>query len=174
MNRANEKIVEESVAHLLSRAENSRGLQIGDLLARVGLALEKYLFKVNENVGHAEIKEFIGGIRADDLCLIVTISDQAGFSEPGWDTPSGKIGGGDADGPQFVPDGPGAGKTRVSGPKDSRGMPLVVGANVRHPQFGLGRIVGITSGQDARAQIEFRQAGRKTLVLQYARLERVD
>lgn len=37
------------------------------------------------------------------------------------------------------------------GPKDSRGMPLVVGANVRHPQFGLGRIVNITSGQDARA-----------------------
>ena len=71
MNRANEKIVEESVAQLLSRAENARGLQIGDLSARVGLALEKYLFKFNENVGQAEIKEFIGGIRADDLCLIV-------------------------------------------------------------------------------------------------------
>lgn len=104
----------------------------------------------------------------------VTISDQAGFSEPGWDTPSGRIGGEGGEGPRFVPDGPGGGKTKVTGPKDSRGMPLVVGANVRHPQFGLGRIVNITSGQDARAQIQFRQAGTKTLVLQYARLERAD
>ncbi len=104
----------------------------------------------------------------------VTISDQAGFSEPGWDTPSGRIGGGDSDGPRYVPDGPGGGKTKLAGPKDSRGQPLVVGANVRHPQFGLGRIVNITSGQDARAQIQFRQAGTKTLVLQYARLERAD
>ena len=64
-------VIEESVAHLLSRAENSRGLEIIDLSGRVGLALEKYLFKINENVGQAEIKEFIGGIRADDLCLIV-------------------------------------------------------------------------------------------------------
>jgi DNA helicase II / ATP-dependent DNA helicase PcrA len=104
----------------------------------------------------------------------VTISDQAGFSEPGWDTPSARLGEGRGDGPRFVPDGPTGGKTKVSGPKDSRGLPLVVGAQVRHPQFGLGRIVGLTSGQDARAQIEFRQAGRKTLVLQYARLERVE
>ena len=105
----------------------------------------------------------------------VTISDQAGFSESGWDTPSGKIGASDGtEGPRFVPDGPSGGKTKVSGPKDSRGVPLVVGANVRHPQFGLGRIVNITSGQDARAQIQFRQAGTKTLVLQYARLERAD
>lgn len=83
MNRANEKIVEESVAQLLSRAENSRGLQIDDLAARVGLALEKYLFKINENVGHAEIKEFIDGIRADDLCLIVACEkgDETAWSD---------------------------------------------------------------------------------------------
>ncbi len=109
----------------------------------------------------------------------VTISDQAGFSEPGWDTPSSRIGDarGGSDGPRFVPDGPSGGggsRGKPSGPKDSKGLPLAVGVMVRHPQFGLGRIVGLTSGQDARAQIEFRQAGRKTLVLQYARLERVE
>jgi DNA helicase-2/ATP-dependent DNA helicase PcrA len=108
----------------------------------------------------------------------VTISDQAGFGEPGWDRPSGRIGDarGGSDGPRFVPDGPagGSGRGKMAGPKDSRGLPLAVGAMVRHPQFGLGRIVGLTPGQDARAQIEFRQAGRKTLVLQYARLERVE
>ncbi len=76
-------VIEESVAHLLSRAENSRGLQIGDLAARVGLALEKYLFKTNENVGHAEIKDFIDTIRADDLCLIVACErgDETAWSD---------------------------------------------------------------------------------------------
>jgi len=49
-----------------------------------------------------------------------------------------------------------------------------VGVMVRHPQFGLGRIESITPGQDARARIAFRQVGAKTLVLQYARLERVE
>ncbi len=64
-------VIEESVAHLLSRAENSRGLQIDDLSARVVAALEKYLFKDNENASSAEIKEFIDSIRADDFCLII-------------------------------------------------------------------------------------------------------
>lgn len=64
-------VIEESVAHLLSRAENSRGLQIDDLSAHVVAALEKYLFKDNENASSAEIKEFIDSIRADDFCLII-------------------------------------------------------------------------------------------------------
>ncbi|MDQ3179181.1 MAG: sigma-70 family RNA polymerase sigma factor [Acidobacteriota bacterium] len=75
-------VIEESVAQLLSRAENSRGLQLGDLSARVGLALEKYLLKDNENVRHAEIKDFIGGIRADDLCLIIACEKGV---ESAWD-----------------------------------------------------------------------------------------
>jgi DNA helicase-2/ATP-dependent DNA helicase PcrA len=44
---------------------------------------------------------------------------------------------------------------------------------VRHPQFGLGEIIGLTGGGDARAQVRFRDVGVKTLVLQYARLEKV-
>ena len=47
------------------------------------------------------------------------------------------------------------------------------GQLVRHPTFGLGRIVDISDmGQHTRAVIDFNQAGRKTLILQYARLER--
>lgn len=103
----------------------------------------------------------------------VTVSDQAGFSEPGWDTPSGRIPQ-QSDGPRFVPDEGARSRGRASGPKDSAGRVLEVGASVRHPQFGLGRILSISTGQDARAQIQFRQVGTKTLVLQYARLERVD
>jgi DNA helicase-2/ATP-dependent DNA helicase PcrA len=48
------------------------------------------------------------------------------------------------------------------------------GQLVRHPTFGLGRIAEVSDmGQHTRAVIEFNQAGRKTLILQYARLEPV-
>jgi DNA helicase-2/ATP-dependent DNA helicase PcrA len=48
------------------------------------------------------------------------------------------------------------------------------GQLVRHPTFGIGRIAEISDmGQQTRAVIEFNQVGRKTLILQYARLEPV-
>jgi DNA helicase-2/ATP-dependent DNA helicase PcrA len=48
-----------------------------------------------------------------------------------------------------------------------------VGCMVRHPQFGMGKVLSVTGGANARAQIQFRDVGTKTLVLEYARLERV-
>ena len=54
------------------------------------------------------------------------------------------------------------------------GGSIEVGAMVRHPQFGIGKIVALSGpNADARARIAFRDAGEKTLVLRYARLERV-
>ncbi|MGH7179652.1 MAG: ATP-dependent helicase [Tepidisphaeraceae bacterium] len=48
------------------------------------------------------------------------------------------------------------------------------GQLVRHPTFGLGRIAEVSeSGRHTRAVVEFNQAGRKTLILQYAKLEAV-
>jgi DNA helicase-2/ATP-dependent DNA helicase PcrA len=48
------------------------------------------------------------------------------------------------------------------------------GQMVRHPQFGVGQISDISDmGQHTRAVIDFHRAGRKTLILQYARLEPV-
>ena len=48
------------------------------------------------------------------------------------------------------------------------------GQLVRHPTFGMGRIAEISDmGQQTRAVVDFNQAGRKTLILQYARLEPV-
>lgn len=47
------------------------------------------------------------------------------------------------------------------------------GAKVRHPQFGEGVVIAIKGGQHVRAEIEFKGLGRKTLVLEYARLRRV-
>lgn len=48
-----------------------------------------------------------------------------------------------------------------------------VGSTVRHPRFGVGTVESITTGRDARAQVRFRDAGLKTLVLEYAGLVRV-
>ncbi|MDQ3041510.1 MAG: sigma-70 family RNA polymerase sigma factor [Acidobacteriota bacterium] len=63
--------INEATARLISRAENSRGLKMPDLQPRIGSALEKYLFKDDENASGADVKNFIDEIRADDLCLIV-------------------------------------------------------------------------------------------------------
>jgi DNA helicase-2/ATP-dependent DNA helicase PcrA len=47
-----------------------------------------------------------------------------------------------------------------------------IGQGVRHPRFGDGTIIGLSgSGQDAQAQIQFRDVGPKTLALGIAKLE---
>ncbi len=63
--------VEEAIEHLISRAENSRGLTGSDIAARVAATLEKYLLRDEPNAAHVEIENFVHEIRADDLCLIV-------------------------------------------------------------------------------------------------------
>ncbi len=56
----------------------------------------------------------------------------------------------------------------------SRSTPkFPVGTLVRHPQFGVGKVLSASSGVNARATIQFRDVGTKTLVLEYARLERI-
>ncbi len=48
------------------------------------------------------------------------------------------------------------------------------GQVVRHPSFGTGRIVELSHmGAQTRAIVQFNTAGRKTLILEYARLEAV-
>jgi DNA helicase-2/ATP-dependent DNA helicase PcrA len=48
------------------------------------------------------------------------------------------------------------------------------GQLVRHKTFGLGRVAEITPmGSQTRAVVEFNTAGRKTLILEYAKLEAV-
>ncbi len=63
--------VEEAIEHLISRAENSRGLRGVDVADRVSATLEKYLLRDLPNAAHTEIEEFVREIRADDLCLII-------------------------------------------------------------------------------------------------------
>jgi len=74
MNSAAEKhqnTIDEAIARLVSRAENSRGLEAKDLRGRVVKSLEKYVTGDDENVSGAEIKAFVDELRADDLCLII-------------------------------------------------------------------------------------------------------
>ncbi len=63
--------VEESVVKLISRAENSRGLKSDEIQPRVSSAVEKYILRDDKRAGYSEIKDFIGSLRADDLCLII-------------------------------------------------------------------------------------------------------
>lgn len=63
--------IDEAIARLITRAENSRSLEIADLSPRVFKAVEKYVFKIDESAGNAEIKAFIDEIRADDFCLVL-------------------------------------------------------------------------------------------------------
>eukprot|EP00752_Nemacystus_decipiens_P016819 g15051.t1 len=48
------------------------------------------------------------------------------------------------------------------------------GTRVRHPQFGIGEVLDVQAmGSITRASVRFNTYGRKTLILQYANLERI-
>lgn len=54
---------------------------------------------------------------------------------------------------------------------DEAAIGIRKGSVVRHPQFGIGRVLWIENGSTPRARIEFRHIGEKTFALEYARLE---
>jgi hypothetical protein len=54
---------------------------------------------------------------------------------------------------------------------DEPELEFQIGQRVRHPTLGLGRIVNMMrSASSTKAEVEFERIGRKTLILQYARL----
>jgi RNA polymerase sigma-70 factor (ECF subfamily) len=63
--------IDEAVERLLTRAEKARGVTAEELRPRVLACLEKYIFSASEQAERSEIREFVDGIRADDLCLIL-------------------------------------------------------------------------------------------------------
>ncbi len=63
--------VGEAIEHLISRAENARGLTGADIASRVEATLSKYLLNDATDLAPTDIEEFMHDIRADDLCLIV-------------------------------------------------------------------------------------------------------
>jgi DNA helicase-2/ATP-dependent DNA helicase PcrA len=65
-------------------------------------------------------------------------------------------------------------RQRMQDESDRLGGQFKRGQLVRHKIFGLGRVADITPmGSQTRAIIEFNTAGRKTLILEYAKLEAV-
>jgi DNA helicase-2/ATP-dependent DNA helicase PcrA len=74
--------------------------------------------------------------------------------------------------------GPGVSASTWAAPGSTRGeystvpaSPWKVGQNVLHPKFGPGVIVNAEGrGNDARVQVNFRQAGLKWLALDFAKL----
>src|SRR5688572_19559067 len=64
-------VIDESVADLISRAANARGLEPTVVRPRVVAALDKYLFCGGQTVEKSDVKTFVEEIRADDLCLII-------------------------------------------------------------------------------------------------------
>ncbi len=62
--------------------------------------------------------------------------------------------------------------TRNRAADDSSEYP--VGCRVRHPQFGDGSVESVTrTGRHTRVRVKFRDVGTKTLIAEYARLERL-
>jgi DNA helicase-2/ATP-dependent DNA helicase PcrA len=57
--------------------------------------------------------------------------------------------------------------------EDQSDSALRLGMRVRHPQFGIGTILGIEGdGEDAKLTVRFASAGSKKLLARYAKLER--
>jgi DNA helicase II / ATP-dependent DNA helicase PcrA len=74
-----------------------------------------------------------------------------------------------------------AGEDRFQGISDARDSAresmgeFPPGTWVKHPSFGVGRVMSITTaGAQTRAQVSFQLHGVRTLILQYARLEKIN
>ena len=114
---------------------------------------------------------FFNELPPDHINTVDASDDGTYFDPDPWgDTPSGSI---------RQPDG--SLKRRRSLGQAQRGVATGLAADyppgtiVRHATFGLGRVVTVaTTGASTRAKICFNTAGNKTLVLQYARLERIN
>ncbi len=141
-----------------SLEEERRLCFVGMTRAMRRLMMTSARYRTNRGIPERTVpSRFLGELPRDH----VRISDQAG-EEWGQRERVGEDGGG------------GGGPRYEAGEFDQREpSPFPVGSRVRHPQFGVGLVVSITGGINARAQIKFEQAGTKTLLLQYARLTAV-
>jgi RNA polymerase sigma-70 factor (ECF subfamily) len=82
-NAQTQKLISEGTQRLLARATNTRTLDAEALVERVRAALNKYLLSNDANASPQAINEFIDGLHADDLCLIVACErgDQEAWSD---------------------------------------------------------------------------------------------
>jgi RNA polymerase sigma-70 factor (ECF subfamily) len=78
-----EKLITDGARRLLARAQDSRSLKPEVLVGRIHTAVEKYLLRENGAASAKEIGDFVDGMQADDLCLIIACerNDEKAWSE---------------------------------------------------------------------------------------------
>ena len=86
MSEGSEQILElltEGAQRLLARATESHSLDTDALIPRIRAALDKYLFKDDQNASDQSVANFVDGLQADDLCLIVACErgEQSAWSD---------------------------------------------------------------------------------------------
>jgi len=164
----------------------SKGLEF-PAVAIVGLE-EGLLPHARANESEDELEEerrlaFVGITRARERLLITTARVRGRRGVPERTIPSrflGELGEPEA-GRLVVSDRSDAWEPAAAagrrGNRDADDRPaaaLEVGTRVRHPQFGVGRVVSCSQGPGARARVDFAGIGVKTLILEYARLTPLD
>ncbi|MDT4968702.1 MAG: hypothetical protein QOJ64_3439 [Acidobacteriota bacterium] len=83
INAATQKLINDGAARMLARATDTRRLDVAALAPRVRAAVDKYLLSADSTATSQAISEFIDGMHADDLCLIVACerSDEQAWSD---------------------------------------------------------------------------------------------
>ena len=78
-----ETLVKAGAERLLTRAGETHALDASELAPRIQSAVAKYLLKDDPDASPASVAEFIDGLQADDLCLIVACEqgDEAAWSD---------------------------------------------------------------------------------------------
>lgn len=71
-----------SCERLLSRAENDRGISPETVAERVSIAVSKYLLSADPSTDARAVEEFVAGLHADELCLILACERG---DEPAWE-----------------------------------------------------------------------------------------
>ena len=78
-----QRLVNVGATRLLSRAQDNRSVKLEDLTRRIFPSVEKYLLRDDPSCSSEEIEQFIDGLQADDLCLIVACehSDERAWTD---------------------------------------------------------------------------------------------
>ena len=78
-----QSLVEAGAKRLIARATEPRALEYAAFVPRISSAVTKYLLRDDPNAANASIAEFIDGLQADDLCLIVACEqgDEAAWTD---------------------------------------------------------------------------------------------
>jgi len=77
------KLIIEGTERLLARAGDSRSLKLEFVSKRIRTTVDKYLLRHDKDADAAAIRQFVNGLQADDLCLIMACEagDEDAWSE---------------------------------------------------------------------------------------------